>query len=133
MNPTQNEHLILFRGGDFGTRLSPEDLQRALDETMAWFEKLETAGKVKAAQPLHHEGHAISGPEGSQVTDGPFAETKELILGYLALHACAADEALAIARSWPMLAYGGCVELRPIAPECPSFQRLRELRAHATV
>ena len=133
MNDPSHEHMILFRGAGFEDRLSPEELQRALDETMAWFERLEDAGKVKGAQPLFEEGKTIRGAGGLHVTDGPYAETKELVLGYLILHPCAEDEALAIARTWPMLGYGGMVELRPIAPECPSFQRLQDLRAHAAV
>ncbi len=132
MKPTSTEHLILFRNTCNESRLSPADLQRALDETMAWFERLHAEGKVKAAQPLFEEGRRIAGPGGKDVTDGPFAESKEAIGGYLVLPECSADEALEIARSWPMLAHGALIELRPIAPECPTSMRLREQRSHAT-
>jgi hypothetical protein len=46
------------------------------------------------------------------VTDGPFAETKEQIVGYYLIDAADLDAALALARHVPM--GEGCVEVRPI-------------------
>ena len=48
------------------------------------------------------------------VTDGPFAETKEQIGGYHLLECASRDEAVAIAKRIPTLAYGGVVEVRPL-------------------
>ena len=48
------------------------------------------------------------------VTDGTFAETKEVLGGYYVIEAADLDEALAIARQVPAL-FGG-VEVRPIIP-----------------
>lgn len=48
------------------------------------------------------------------VTDGTFAETKEVLGGYYVIEAADLDEALAIARQVPVLAGG--VEVRPIVP-----------------
>lgn len=125
------EHLLLFRHTLPHDDLSPEELQRALDATMAWFERLEAAGQLVAAKPLFDEGAMISRDTSGAITDGPYAETKESVAGYLILPPCEFDEAVAIAKTWPMLDHGGRVEIRPIAPECPSFQRLREMTAHA--
>ncbi|GAA3287568.1 MULTISPECIES: YciI family protein [Dactylosporangium] len=47
------------------------------------------------------------------VTDGPFAETKEVIFGFDILDCADLDEALAVARAHPM-ARGGRIELRPL-------------------
>jgi hypothetical protein len=41
------------------------------------------------------------------------------------------DEAVAIAQGCPMLEFGGSVEVRPVAVECPTFQRVKETLAHA--
>ena len=46
------------------------------------------------------------------VTDGPFAETKEVLGGYYLVEAANLDEAIAIAKDIPM-PYGG-VEVRPV-------------------
>lgn len=48
------------------------------------------------------------------VSDGPFAETKELIVGFDLLDCADRDEAIEVARTHPM-ARGGRIELRPLA------------------
>ncbi|MEV0805280.1 YciI family protein [Micromonospora sp. NPDC050200] len=48
------------------------------------------------------------------VSDGPFAETKEVIVGFDILECADLDEAVEVARAHPM-AYAGRVELRPFA------------------
>ena len=48
------------------------------------------------------------------LTDGPFAETKEVIVGFDILECADLDEAIAVAAAHPM-AFGGRVELRPYA------------------
>ncbi len=48
------------------------------------------------------------------VSDGPFAETKEVIVGYDLLECADLDEAIEVARTHPM-ARGGRLELRPFA------------------
>lgn len=48
------------------------------------------------------------------VSGGPFAETKEVIVGYDLLECADLDEAIEIARAHPM-ARGGRIELRPFA------------------
>lgn len=60
------------------------------------------------------------------VSDGPFAESKEAIGGYLLLQLDNFDEAVAIAESNPTLDYGISIEVRPVLEECPIFQRAKE-------
>jgi hypothetical protein len=48
------------------------------------------------------------------VSDGPFAETKELIVGFDLLECADLDEAIEVARTHPM-ARGGRIEIRPLA------------------
>ena len=48
-------------------------------------------------------------------TDGPFAETKEAIGGYLLLEADDLDAAIELAARIPAASMGGAVEVRPIA------------------
>ena len=59
--------------------------------------------------------------------DGPFAEAKEAVGGYLVLQADDFNEAVEIARSKPALRYGVTVEVRPILAECPIFERHPEV------
>ena len=114
----QNEYLLLFRGSGWDKGLSPEQLQRTMDQFMAWFEGLKQQGKVKAGQPLERTGKIVSGKNGRIVADGPFAESKEAIGGYFLLRVPNLDAAVAVARQCPGLPYGAIVEVRPVAAEC---------------
>src|SRR5437763_8550874 len=122
----QNEYLLLFRGSSWDKGLSPEQLQKTMDQFMAWFERLKQQGKVKAGQPLERTGKIVSGKNGRIVADGPFAESKEAIGGYFLLQVNSLDEAVAIAKDCPGLAYGATVEVRPVAPECPLAENARQ-------
>ena len=128
---TQNEYLLLFRGSSWDKGLSPEQLQKTMDQFMAWFERLKQQGKVKAGQPLERKGRIVSGKNGRTVADGPFAESKEAIGGYFLLNVDDLQEAVAIAKQCPLLEYGSTVEVRPVAEECPTLQRVREQLTHA--
>ena len=86
---------------------------------MVWFKRLTEQGKAIAGNPLEPEGRIVSGKNGRVVADGPFAESKEAIGGYFLLQAKSLDEAVAIAKECPGLAYGAVVEVRPVAEECP--------------
>ena len=119
--------MLLFRGNDSHKGLSPEEMQDVANQWMAWFNRLTQQGKVLAGNPLEPEGKTVSGKSGSVVADGPFAESKEAIGGYLVLDVETIDEAVAIAQSIPGLAYGGSIEVRPVAEECPLDARAREL------
>ena len=48
------------------------------------------------------------------LTDGPFADTKEVFGGYYILEAGDLDEALAFAIRMPAARFGGSVEVRPV-------------------
>ena len=119
--------MLLFRGHRWDEGLPEDELQRAMDDVMAWFEGLNKSGKVKGAQPLGAEGRTVSGANGRLVVDGPFSETKEAVGGYLLLQAGSLEEAVEIARSMPTLRYGISVEVRPILEKCPILERHPEL------
>jgi len=128
MNPSQ--YLLLFRGTNWHRELSAQEIQEIMGRTNAWFERLAREGKSKAAQPLEGEGQTISYQNGA-VADGPFAESKESIGGYLLLEVENFGEAMAIARENPMIPYGLTVEVRPVAAACPANKIAREREAAA--
>jgi len=51
----------------------------------------------------------------TMITDGPFAETKEAIGGYLIFEAEDLDAAIRLASQIPAARMGGAIEVRPIA------------------
>ena len=119
-------YLLLFRGPDWDKGLSDEELQEVLGRVMGWFDGVSKSGKVKGGQPLARSGRIVSGKNGRVVADGPFAESKEVIGGYLMLDVETLDEALAIAKSFPCLQYDISIEVRPLLAECPCFKRAQE-------
>jgi hypothetical protein len=120
---TRGEYMLLFRGPQWDQGLSPNELQQAMNKVMTWFGDLQGKGKIKAGQPLGAQGRIVSGKTSGGVVDGPFAESKEAVGGYLVLQANDLSEAVEIARSVPTLEYGISVEVRPILAECPIFKR----------
>jgi len=127
----QNEYLLLFRGDAWYNRLSPEELQKAMGQFKAWFDRLTEQGKLKSAQPLVRDGAIVSGKNGRVVADGPFAESKEAVGGYFLLAAGSLDAAISVAKSCPSLEYGTQIEVRPVAEECPMAARARQILSPA--
>jgi hypothetical protein len=123
----QNGYMLFYRSSEWYKTLSQEELQKLINQNNAWFERLTTQGKAKSGRALEGTAVTVSGKNGRVVTDGPFAESKEAIGGYLVLDVETIEEAIAIAQSSPGLAYGGSIEVRPVAEECPLEIRAREL------
>ena len=109
---TTSEYMLLFRGMHWDKNLSPEEIQNVMSRWIVWFDRLTQEGKAKAGQPLTEKGKIISGKKGQKVVDGPFAESKESIAGYILLQAATLDEAVKIAKECPGLDYGISVEVR---------------------
>jgi hypothetical protein len=106
--------MLLFRGMHWDQGLSSEEIQAVMSRWTAWFDRLSQQGKAKAGQPLTNKGKIVSGKKGRTVADGPFAESKEAIAGYIVLQVDDLDEAVEIARECPGLEYGMSVEVRPV-------------------
>lgn len=95
--------------------LSPDE-QAGLDrDSLAYDERLQREGRFIAASALQgvRTARTVRVRRGKPlVTDGPFAETKEVLCGFILIEASDADEALSIAQGVPMARYGA-VEVRP--------------------
>ena len=87
-----------IRGNIWDRGLSPEQLQKVVSDWMAWFEELKEQGKCTGGHPLEREGKLVSGKQGRNVADGPFAESKEAIGGYFYLQVADENEAIEIAK-----------------------------------
>ena len=124
--PTTSEYLLLFRGTHWYKGLSPAEIQKVMSRWRAWYDALQTQGKMKGGLPLMNEGKIISGARGRYVTDGPFTESKEAIGGYFLICVDNPDEAIEIAKQCPGLEHGAVVEIRPVARECAASELARE-------
>lgn len=107
------DYLFLFRGGMSG--LSPEEAQKNMKKWEDWIGGLAKEGKFKAGEPLGKEAKVINGTK-KVVTDGPFAESKEVVGGYLIVTAKDLNEASEIAKGCPIYETNGSTEVRDITP-----------------
>lgn len=106
--------LLVRTAGDHLEALSPEEKQQHVEKISRYIENLMKQDKLKAAEPLAMDGIMVSGEKGT-FKDGPFNETKEVIVGYFLISAEDLDEAVQIAKSNPLFEDGaGRIEVRPI-------------------
>jgi hypothetical protein len=97
------EFLLLMRTqGDCSETMSPEFHRAHLQKMIDYIGNLESAGKLIGAQPLSMNGAMLQG-KGTTYKDGPFIESKEVIVGYFVFRAKDMEEASAIAREHPLL------------------------------
>jgi hypothetical protein len=101
------EHVEAWRNA------SREERQDEIDRTIAWFRTHGAAGRIVG-------GEELSGPHLAKtvrkrgISDGPFAETKEMIGGFIVVEVASAQEAIDMAKGWPGLEWeGDAVEVRP--------------------
>jgi hypothetical protein len=92
--------------------------EKALPMLVELHASLREAGLLVGVQSLRSTESATSvrvrGGE-SEVTDGPFAVTKEVLAGYYILDCADLDEAIKQAERLPMARWG-TVEVRPVVP-----------------
>lgn len=107
--------LLIRNESDSKDAFSPEQNQAFLKACEVYIENLKKNGNLKKAQPLVREGKMISGSNGAW-KDGPFNESKEVIVGYYHILAKDLDEAVAIAKGNPEFAFTTTarIEVRPI-------------------
>ena len=108
------EFMFVFRGGNAtDENRSPEQMQQDMMKWKAWIDRIAANGKYIAGQPLVPQGKVIAGKQ-KKVTDGPFAEGKEVVGGYFLIKASDIDEALEISKDCPGFEYDGSVEVREV-------------------
>ena len=110
-----SEFVYLFRTTESARQAAmgdPEQAKRSMSAWMAWIRDLESKGKLKErGRPLDPGGRQLRG-RNRLVTDGPFAEAKDIVLGFILVEAKDLDEAIGIAKDVP--APNGGVEVRPV-------------------
>ncbi|WP_445399388.1 YciI family protein [Zobellella sp. An-6] len=107
---------ILMRKADAATEQGVMPSEELLQAMADYNERLVQAGVLVSGEGLKpsREGCRISFRDGEPtVTDGPFAETKELLAGFSVLEVASKEEAIAWARQWPRLDGDVTLELRP--------------------
>jgi hypothetical protein len=107
--------LFIYRSEPFDmSKMSPEQMQESMDRWRTWIGQGFAEGwMVDPGDALMPEGRIVTASK--VVTDGPFAESKEVVGGFSVIQAASIDEAVTYARICPNVTEGGRVEIRPMA------------------
>ena len=105
--------------------LSKAEWEVLRSETLAYVGKLRAMGTLIAAEPLQSVRTAATvrvRQSKVSVTDGPFAETREMLGGFFLIEVPSRDAALKVAAEWPSARFGS-IEVRPIEAGLPQDRR----------
>ena len=107
-----SQYLYIYRGGQRSE--SPAEGERVMQRWVAWMEELGKTGHLAdRGQPLEPAGKVVSG-KNKVITDGPYAESKDLVGGYTLVEAKDLSQAAELSKGCPIFESGGLVEVRPI-------------------
>lgn len=123
---------MIIRKADAATEALLPPAPGLIEDMEAWHRELADQGRLGLALGLRPSAHGVRlrlGPGGETITDGPFAETRELVAGFTIIEAASKEDAIALLRRWPSLdadatgevvlelretgCPGGCAEVAP--------------------
>lgn len=106
--------MFVYRdSGDKPQDMSPEQMQQVMQTWMDWIQGGVQAGWLTdGGDALKPEGRVVHADH--TVTDGPFAESKELVGGFSMVQCADYDAAVEYAKGCPIFASGGTVEVREL-------------------
>jgi hypothetical protein len=108
------EFMFIFLGADYTElNLSPEQMQEQMQKWYGWIEQMRSQDRYVDGRPLLPAGKTVRGAS-PVVTDGPFAESKELVGGYFIIKAESIEEAAELAKGFPDFKLGGAVQVREV-------------------
>ncbi|MGI5324986.1 YciI family protein [Actinomadura nitritigenes] len=112
------QYMLLICGVEGGPEPSPEERAAMVADTETWVAEMDGRGVRRFGDRLRPSDTAttvrVRGGE-TLLSDGPFAETKEQILGFDLIDCADLEEALEVAAAHPV-ARGGSIEVRPLWP-----------------
>jgi hypothetical protein len=110
--------LLIYEAADYRENVSDADWGTVMDGHTAFWKKYGDAKFASAAGLEGHHSATTVRKTGSsyQVTDGPFAETREILGGFYVVNCENLEEAISISKDIP-LEDGECVEVRPVMSE----------------
>ena len=118
-NKSSSNYLLLFRHSQEGPDPTPDEMQQIFGKWMTWMKGMKAKGQYVGGDRLEEGGKVLRYAKGKTVTEGPFAEAKEIVGGYIIVAAPSLAAAATIAKGCPGLENGGTVEVRPIEPLPP--------------
>jgi hypothetical protein len=108
-----SQFLLLLHHDASGFQTLTPDQQKAAE--LKYRDWMSRPGTIDAKRLAAEPGRIVRGSNGaSQVTDGPYSETKEQLGGFYLIEAASYDEAVEITKTHPHVEFGGTVEIRQL-------------------
>lgn len=111
-----SKYLLVFRDDPTlraARKPSAEEMQKEMQKWTGWIGELSKQGHMQGGEPLGQGGKTVRGKK-KEVHDGPYAEVKDVVNGYLLVTADSLDHAVELSRGCPIFDNDGSVEVRPI-------------------
>ncbi|PRB19141.1 YciI family protein [Microbacterium sp. MYb62] len=121
------KYVIMFTSTpEHDAAVAPEVAQDVYGRVYQWFQDNADAIEDSGAelQPVETATTVRHSAQGVIVVDGPFTEAREAVGGFSIIDVADLDEAIALAKSWPMLELEGTsVEVRPVVTDYSQFEQ----------
>lgn len=112
--------LVCYNDEKHWQTLPGSEQDRIVADCVAYAKDLSKSGHLRASgrlQPTTTARTVRDAAGKSVITDGPFAETKEVLAGYYLVTCKDREEAVALAARNPKLPFGGSIEVRALISE----------------
>jgi hypothetical protein len=110
----RRKFMLIFHGGAVSRGdMSPSELQAHVAKWYRWSDELARQGRRNVGTPLDNPGATVRGRD-RVVTDGPYAESKDLVTGSMIIEAESLHDAVEVASTCPTYEFDGSVEVRPV-------------------
>jgi hypothetical protein len=108
------EFALLFRQPNYAElQASPEKMEAITKKWRDWVGGIAAQGKIFSnGLRLDINGKVLRA--GGVITDGPFAEIREILGSFVVVEAESLEEAVTLAHGCPAIDEGGSVEIRPV-------------------
>ena len=107
------EFMMIFRTEQDKSEISPEQMQAMVKQWQDWIGGIASQGKFVATNALGYQGKTVQAD--GAITDGPYAEVKEIVGGYIIVKADNLEDAVKLSEGCPTLEIpGGKVEVRDV-------------------
>lgn len=95
-------------------KMAPEELQADVDRIEAFNKELTDAGAMLSGEGFEERTKAKTVRPGGEVTDGPYSDADDQLVGFWLIDAASDDKALEWAKKVPLQS-AAAVEVRPLA------------------
>lgn len=107
------EFMMIFRNEKNDRPMpTPEEMQGMIAQWQDWIGGIAAQGKFVSTNALGYEGQTVDA--NGIVSDGPYAELKEIVGGYIIVKATNLGDAVKLSEGCPTLLMGGKVEVRDV-------------------